>query len=217
MLIIGLAGGIGSGKSFVANQFALLGAGVIDADQIGHEVLKRPDTIRSLVEWFGNEILNDQLEIDSRLEIDRRRLATIVFSPTPEGAVALNQLESITHPQITTEVNDRLRRGRENGIPAMILDAAVMFKSGWDQWCDRLVFVMASPETRWLRVAQRGWSRDQWQAREASQLDLSEKQRRSTDLISNNGDETESVPEQVLRLWRKWGLSDEIQSQISDF
>ncbi len=210
MLIIGLAGGIGSGKSYVANQFALLGAGVIDADQIGHEVLKRPDTIQQLVASFGREILNKQSEIDRSL------LSKLVFSSSPQGQQALIQLESITHPQITQEVQSRLQLGKEQRLPAMILDAAVMFKSGWDQWCDRVVFVAASSETRRSRVAQRGWTTEQWQSREASQLALSEKQRRSTDLVSNNGDETESVQLQVLRLWKKWGLSTDSGRQLQD-
>ena len=151
MLVIGIAGGIASGKSLVADCFNHFGALVLDADQIGHEVLKDPTIINSIVELWGNIILKDG-------EVDRGALAKIVFDPGINGTKSLQQLEQITHPAIGKKIQAQLSELRsESKSPAVVLDAPIMFKANWDRICDKIVFVKADLFQRQQRASQRGW------------------------------------------------------------
>lgn len=203
MLIIGLAGGIASGKSYVAAEFGRLGAVVIDADRLGHEVLRNAEVREELLAEFGAEIL------DERGEIDRRALARLVFSDTPTAQSRLGMLERISHPRIEALIRNRIDEFRAAGYPAVVVDAAVMFKSGWDRWCDRIVFVECSLETRIRRAEARGWSRRELLDREARQTPLAEKRARATDLVDNDDQPRVPLADQVRQLWAKWGLDAE--------
>ncbi len=198
MLVIGLTGGIASGKSFVAKCFAQLGCEIVNADLIGHKVLKQSETIERIREAFG-----DQTVVDG--EVDRRALATIVF---PKDSVApseeLKLLESITHPEIGKWMELRfLEIEQTNSAQAVILDAPVMFKAQWDRFCDRIVFVHADLKIRQQRANLRGWPEGELQRRERQQLPLEQKRRLATDEIDNSGSE-ERTREQVQSLWKKW-------------
>jgi dephospho-CoA kinase len=103
-------------------------------------------------------------------------------------------------------VQQELAAAEASGIVAAILDAAVMFKAGWDRWCDHLIFVDCRFEIRWERVQARGWTLEQFSAREALQLPLEEKRRRADAVIVNEPDFPRSVPAQAEELWKRWGL-----------
>ena len=203
MLVIGLAGGIASGKSLVAHCFELLGAIVLDADRFGHEVLEEPDVITSIAAHWGETILRNG-------RIDRKALGRIVFDPTQQDASHLERLEQITHPRIQTKIRNRIAELKqtaagESGVPAVVLDAPVMFKAGWDQQCDKIVFVESDISVREERARQRGWSSDELARRESFQTPLDEKRRRSTNTIHNSQSKLATF-EQVRDLWQQWGL-----------
>lgn len=197
MKLVGLAGGIASGKSKVAGLLEELGAGRIDADRLGHEALLDPAVMARIREEFGDAVF------DSRGAVDRKRLGALVFRATPDSTTALDRLESITHPVIGRLVRHELERLRRAGFQVVVLDAPVMFRSGWDRWCDRILFVEAAPELRRERAVARGWPEGELDRREAFQTPVAEKRQRSTDIIDNNRqDDVVWLRQQVLAFWR---------------
>ena len=138
MKVIGLTGGIGSGKTTLARFLSELGAVVIDADLIGHEVLEKSrEARRELVDAFGEEILTPEGEID------RKKLAALVFA---DGA-ALTRLNLIMHPRIYRMVKDRLEEHRRQGIAVVVIEAPLLLEAGWISMVeiDR-VWVTVAPE-----------------------------------------------------------------------
>ena len=212
MFLIGIAGGIASGKSLIARCFQHFGAVILDADGIGHEVLRIPEVVDKAEAAWGKSI------IDENREIIRSSLGKIVFDPV-NGPVELGKLEAITHPIITERIRDCLRTIESTDPDAVVVvDAPVMFKAGWDQWCDRIVFVDAPIELRRKRAASRGWDSDELDRREQRQIPLDEKRRKSTDLIDNSGSR-EATYLQSQQLWKKWKLTlpKDLDSPISLF
>ena len=202
MLVIGLTGGIASGKSFVAECFAETGCPIIDADSIGHEVLMLPEIVGQIRENFGDKVIVDG-------NVDRSALAAIVFANQSDGpSEELKLLESITHPEIGRWMSRRLTEiEQSNSAQAVIMDAPVMFKAKWDRFCDHIVFVHASLETRQQRAALRGWPVGELERRERQQLPLDQKRERSTDVVDNSGS-ADGTRQQVRNLMRKWLHSD---------
>lgn len=195
MKTIGLLGGIGSGKSTVAQCFVELGASNVDADQIGHEVLLRDDVREAVKKRWGPSVF------DENGWIDRAKLARMVFRNSSDNAQALADLEAITHPKINDELQRRFKQFQTDQVPLVILDAPVLLKAGWDRFCDHLIFVDCPWVTRVERVAQRGWSADDLKAREAAQTSLELKKARCDHTIDNSIDQ-EHVRRQVRDLWR---------------
>ena len=198
MLIIGLAGGIACGKSFVAGCFKQFGAALIDADRVGHEVLDQSDVQALLVDRWGSEVIIDR-------KVDRRRLAAIVFDPDDDGQ-QLSELEKMTHPLIRYRIESQIEGLRNAGtVPAVVLDAPIMFRAGWDDICDQIVFVDAPIDVRRQRAALRGWKEGELERRESRQVAIDEKRERSTGVVDNAGDKQETR-DQVNLLWRQWQL-----------
>ena len=199
MLTIGLAGGIASGKSIVARQFEELGAKVLDADGLGHEVLRQEVVVREILTAFGPEVVN------SDGQLDRRSIAGLVFEQSDQAKKNLLTLEQITHPKISELIRARIGQYRDEKCPAAVLDAPVMFKAGWDRMCDKIVFVQTDFESRLKRAVTRGWSEQGFLAREASQTPIEVKLSKATDVIDNNNGLAETN-QHVRRLWEKWNL-----------
>lgn len=197
-LVIGLAGGVASGKSLVASCFEHFGATLIDADRIGHEVLKDPVVIAAIASRWGEVVV-------SQGQIDRSALARIVFEQKPDSSDELKALEEITHPKIGEAIEHRMMQ-LQGTVPAIVLDAPVMFKAGWEALCDKIVFVEASASVRQKRALQRGWTPDELARREARQTPVSEKRSKSTDIIDNSKTRDETYL-QACQLWRSWGLN----------
>ena len=198
MPVIGLIGGIGSGKSRVASLLAARGAAVINADAVGHELLGEPEIRATIVERFGTSVLEEARENGALIpRIDRRALATIVFAdPTARHA-----LEAILHPAMRAgflATIDRLSRGGESTL--IVLDAAILLEAGWDDLCDQVVFVEAPRRDRLRRVAEsRGWSEAVFEARERAQWPPDAKHRRA-DVIVTNDSGPDRLEEEVDRL-----------------
>src|SRR5262249_13230050 len=129
--VIGLVGGIGSGKSRVAAEFALHGARVVSGDEAGPEALRQPETKARVAErWPG--------VLDATGEVDRRKLGAVVFGDPREREA----LEGIVFPWITERLREQVVAAREDpAVRLVLLDAAVMLEAGWNNVCDRLVYV----------------------------------------------------------------------------
>lgn len=189
-LVIGVAGGIGSGKSSVARAFAALGCLVIDSDAEVRLLLARDEVKREIVSWWGGGVLN------GAGEVDRGAVARIVFT----DPVQRERLEGLLHPMLRTNREAMKRRARDAGAPALILDAPLLFEAGLDRECDAIVFVDAPREVRLARVREgRGWSEEELDRREKSQLPLEEKRSRS-DYVLRNDRGHDSLSGEVARL-----------------
>jgi len=195
MNIIGLLGGVASGKSFVAAELARLGAVILDADRAGHEVLHEPEVIMAARNRWGGTVFN------AEGDIDRKRLAAIVFADTPAGRAELAYLEQLTHPRIGQRLLDQLQVARNEGVPLAVLDAPVMLKAGWDRMCDTILFVDASDEVRLSRALARGWTEAEFRRREAAQEPVAVKAARA-DLAIDNSGPPEATRAQVERVYR---------------
>jgi dephospho-CoA kinase len=178
--LLGLVGGIGSGKSHVTGLFAKLGAVVVDADKIGHEALQQPDIKQKLREAWGESIFN------SARDVDRRKLGGIVFSDPKQK----KKLEDIVYPFIGGRVHEALDQAqRDDNVPLAILDAALLLETGWNRVCTAVVFVEAPDAIRLERVKRRGWDAPELQRREAAQWSLEKKKQLCDLVIPNSGDE----------------------------
>jgi dephospho-CoA kinase len=201
MLILGLVGGIASGKSLVANILRDFGALVLDADQAGHYVLRDPAVIAELTQRWGKKIL------DSKGQIIRREVAKIVFAKGNEAE--RHFLEHLTHPRIEALLHQELEAIRKSPEPppVVVLDAPLLFEAGWDKLCDQVLYVDAPRDLRLERAIARGWSAEQFAAREASQMPLEEKATRSH-IVVRNARTLENIRD-VLRLTWKHRLMGE--------
>jgi dephospho-CoA kinase len=194
MKIIGLLGGIASGKSLVARQFCELGAGLLDGDRAGHEVLRLPEVKQLVRERWGQSVF----AADG--EVDRKALGRIVFDASSEGRSELEYLEKITHSRIGRRLRQQTADLAAQGRAAAVLDAPVMLKAGWDAFCDHIVFVEAPEEVRRARALARGWSQEDIARRESVQEPLEVKRARAEFVIDNSGT-PEQTRKQVERLW----------------
>jgi dephospho-CoA kinase len=197
MLIIGIAGGVASGKSVVARRFVELGAELLDADRCAHEVLREEAVEQQVRERWGARVF------DQHGRIDRKSVARIVFAATPEARAELEFLEKLTHPRIEARLSEQIAGMRQRGVAVAVLDAAVMFKAGWHRLCDKLVFVSAPDRLRRQRALARGWTDEDLAAREARQQSLDAK-RRHADTVIDNSASLESTYAQVDAIWRCW-------------
>ena len=186
---IGIAGGVGSGKSSVAAILAQLGCVVCDSDGLARESFRDPAIHDEIVSWWGRGVL------DESGQIDRGEVARIVFSRPDQR----QRLESLVHPWIET----RHRKLFEQAPPetrALVIDAPLLFETGLDRECDAVIFVETDPARRLARLtSSRGWDESQWKKREESQLSLDDKRTRSDYVVINNGD-LDTLTEQVRRI-----------------
>lgn len=196
--VIGLVGGVASGKSFVADELARLGAVVLDADRAGHEVLRMPEVIAAARARWGDGV------VDSSGQVNRQALAKIVFAPSEHGAAELAYLEQLTHPRIGDLLAERARAAAAGVASAMVLDAPVMLKAGWDDLCDIIVYVDAPREVRLARAKSRGWTEEEFNRREAAQETVDVKRARA-DVIIDNSTSTDSTRAQISRFWEQLG------------
>ncbi|HOM15750.1 MAG TPA: dephospho-CoA kinase [Thermoguttaceae bacterium] len=195
MRIIGLLGGVASGKSVVAQELAQLGACILDADQAGHQVLQMPHVQEAIRTRWGQEVFGPDGQVD------RARLAQRVFADSAQAVQDRRYLEEITHPEIGQLLRCQAQTLAETGCPAAVLDAPLLLEVGWDRWCDKLVFVDAPLEVRQTRALARGWTLEQFAAREAAQWPVEQKRLRADIIIDNSGS-LEKTHMQVLRFWQ---------------
>ncbi len=195
MHILGIIGGVASGKSAVAERFRQLGAEVLNADEVGHEVLREAPIKAKLRERFGAGVFDDAGEIV------RKKVAQIVFAENEAGAWALADLEAIVHPRIGQRLRERIAEIDAAGkTDVVVLDAAIMLQTGWAKICDQILFIDVPREIRIERAKARGWSADELDARDARQTPLAEK-RAAADVVIDNAGEKNDTWRQVDRIW----------------
>lgn len=201
MKIVGLLGGIASGKSAVAQLLADHGARVLNADRLGHEVLEEAVVREALRQHWG------AAAFAADGSVDRRRIAGWVFAAPPAGPLELAFLEQLTHPRIGQRIEMELRAWRDaREVRVAVLDAALLLKAGWDRWCDEIIYVDAPLETRIERAKTRGWSEREFAARESAQTPCEEKRRRATRVLTNAGT-LDDLRRQVEEFWRQLNKS----------
>ncbi len=193
MRIIGLTGSIASGKSTVSAMLREIGAAVVDADAIVHD-LQRPGTpvLGAIVREFGPGVLRPDGSLD------RQALGRIVFA----DAGRRRALEAIVHPAVRAEMRRQIEEHRRAGRPAVVLDIPLLFESGWDRMVDEVWLVYVDGATQKARLmARSGLSPEEAEARIAAQMDLEEKARRADRVIDNRGS-LEETRAQVLAAWQ---------------
>ena len=194
MKVIGLTGGIGSGKSTVSQVLAELGAVILDADKVGHEVFKpNTEAWHEVVAAFGKQILTPSGEID------RKKLGEIVFSK-PESLSRLNQ---IMHPRMYGMVKAQIEEYRRQGVAVVVLEAVVLIEANWTSLVDE-VWVTVAPQAMVLKrlKEQRGLEEEQTLARIRSQLS-SEERIKHADVVINNDCSLDELRAKVRELWER--------------
>lgn len=195
MLVIGILGGVAGGKSLVAKELERLGAGHLDADRAGHEVLRLASIRAAARQRWGSEVF------DAEGQIDRSRLARIVFAAPPSGPRERKYLEQLTHPEIGRLLDQQAEQLTASGATAAVLDAPLLLEAGWDKFCDTLVFVDAPRDVRLARALTRGWTEQEFAARENAQERLDLKRERA-DVVIDNATSPEHTRLQVERFWQ---------------
>jgi dephospho-CoA kinase len=181
----------------VARVFEERGAGLLDADRIGHEVLRLPNVESAVRERWGNGVF------DAEGRVDRAKLARIVFGPGDKAKQERKHLESITHPEILARLRQQADSLAAAGVDVVVCDAALLLEAGLGGFCDALVFVDCPRETRLLRAMARGWDCEEFAAREGAQESL-EVKRGSADAMIDNSGPTERTRAQVERFWASY-------------
>ena len=196
-MIVGLTGGIGSGKTTVAAMFAQRGAQVIDTDVIAREIVQRPSAVLDQIRAeFGSTVIR----ADGSL--DRPALARIIFADDKQRT----KLNHITHPEILKRVLAHITAQPPGAVVVVVVP--LLFESGFDHSCDRSVAVVASPDVRRSRLQERdGISGTDVEARMRAQLPDAEYERRA-DIVIRNEENLTALGREVDRAWEKLAAVD---------
>ncbi|GHT16287.1 dephospho-CoA kinase [Planctomycetales bacterium] len=190
IVLLGLIGGIGSGKTTVAEMFHRRNVPVINADRIGYQVLQLPQVIEAAqLRWSGAILTSDG-------QIDRKHVADIVFNDAQERTF----WNDLTHPLIADEVNRQIRQYELDGVKRCLLDAPLLLESGWNTITDKIIFIDVPFELRLQRVQERGWTESELKRREAAQWSVERKKQFADVVIDNSGtlDATQTHVDRVL-------------------
>jgi dephospho-CoA kinase len=193
--IVGLTGGIGSGKSTVARLLADRGAVIIDADRLAREAVKPGSPgLAAVVAQFGPAIL------DATGALDRPKLGALVFA----DETARRALNAIVHPIVAQLSAEAFEAARASGAKVAIYDVPLLFENGLERTLPETVVVSVSPATQRARIAARdALPAEQIEQRIAAQLPLADKAAKATWVIDNDGSKT-ATEAQVEALWKKW-------------
>ena len=191
MRVIGLTGGIASGKTTVSNLFKISGVPVIDADLVARQVVEKgTDGLTALVNRFGEGILNT----DGTL--NRTELAKRMFSEE----VIRSEVNDILQPLIRQEITSRMKAYKDQREELIVLDIPLLFEMHYENFCDDIIVVAVSVETQIARLEKRnGYTRQEALERIQSQMPLEEKVKRATIVWSNEG--TLQDLEQKVHQW----------------
>ncbi len=194
MVVIGLTGGIASGKSTAAMVLQGLGAAILNADEIGHELLQHDaEARREVVTAFGREILAPDEDID------RGKLADIVFAD-PQALARLNR---IMHPKMFLIAKDRIEELRRQGVEVVVLEVPLLIEANWTGLVDK-IWVTSAPEAAVIRrlCQDVGLTEEQARARIRSQMPIAEKAEYADVVIDTDRDRAETESE-IVKLWHQ--------------
>ncbi len=191
MFVIGLTGGIGTGKSEVCGILSTLGAVVINADLVGHEVY-RPQTEgwHRIVETFGKDVLGPTGAID------RKKLGAIVFS----DAEALERLNAIAHPRIYASIEERIAELKREGRAVTVVEAALLIEANWTPLVDEVWVVVSDEQNVIDRLKNRHLDHASIRARISAQMPQRERVNHGDVVIDNNGN-LAALTRSVEQLW----------------
>lgn len=193
MWVLGLLGGICSGKTFVAKEFARYGATVFEADRCVHQLLEIDDVCRRIAEHFGPRVLGP----DAR--INRGHLANLVFGSDPDSTRNRKWLEDLLHPEVHTRLQQAMAKSRQSGCILFVIDAPLLLEANWSTLCHRLVYIDAPEELRYARATERGFDPAELTRRETAQASLNLKKIRA-DYVIDNGLDRQQTQVQVARI-----------------
>ena len=198
MRVIGLTGGIGSGKSTVSQVLAVMGAMVIDADTVGHQAYQPgTETWKDVVAAFGEGV------VAADGSIDRKKLGAIVFGETG----ALERLNWIVHPRMYDMMAEQIEEYRRQGVKVVVLDAAILIEANWTPLVDEVWLTVASESTVVQRVKERtGLPEEQIRSRIRSQLSNEERKKHASVVINNDGS-LDELRAKVVELWDRLQIS----------
>jgi dephospho-CoA kinase len=196
-LIIGLTGGIASGKSTVSKMLEELGLAVVDADKIAHQVVEvgKP-AYKEIIRAFGERILQPDLSIN------RQELGAIIFNDKQKREM----LNSIVHPEVRREMLRQADRYLKEGARAVILDIPLLFESNLTHMVQKTILVYVDEDIQLERlIARNGYTEDEARARISSQLPLAQKKLLADVVLDNNGS-IENTRKQLLLILNKWNI-----------
>ena len=200
-MIVGLTGGIGTGKSTVSRKLRERGYPVIDLDVISREVIEYPEVIDELVRNFGNEILENQNNISGKKSISRNKLRQTVFKEEKKVSV----LNSIIHPPIVKEMRRQIEELRKS-YKTVFVEVQLLFEAKLEKEFDIIVLVYADKKTQLERVLKRdGRSKGEVRQIINAQMDMTEKRRLSNYIIENNGN-SEMLDLEIEKFIKKLGI-----------
>ncbi len=190
--IIGLVGGIGSGKSFVAQLFADEGCMVIDSDAAVGEAYQRPEVREKLRQWWGPQILLPNSQVN------RKAIAQRVFNDERER----RRLEALIHPIVAELRDEQMRRGADDAsVRAYVWDTPLLLAAGLGEQCDAIIYVDAPEAERIERVRRtRGWDEAELGRREKLQMPLDKKLDMANDIVRNTAGADDEVRNQVRKV-----------------
>ena len=194
MKVIGLTGGIGSGKSTVLQFLAELGAVIIDADRVGHEAFKHGTELwQEVVATFGRQVLTPDGDID------RKKLGEMVFG----NAELLSRLNQIMHPRMYDMVKVQIEEYRRLGVEVVVLEVPLLLEAGWTPLVDEVWVTTAAESTVLRRLQERvGLSKEESLARIHSQLSSEERIKRA-DVVINTDRSLDELKARVRELWER--------------
>lgn len=194
---IGLVGGVASGKSRVAQLLVELGAGLVDADRLGHAVLEEDaDVQAALRRRWGDDVFAPDGSVN------RAAIARRVFGESDAARTERQFLEQLVHPKIGQRLEAERLRLAAAGRPAVVIDAALLFEANWRPSCDLVLFVDVPRELRLERARRRGWSETDFTWREAAQWPIDLK-RQLADVSLSNAGTVDQLREAVRQFWRR--------------
>ena len=193
MFVIGLIGGIGSGKSSVSAILHSLGVEIIDADKVGHEAYTpNSEGWKKVISVFGQDIVGPENEID------RKKLGGIVFSDPSE----MEKLNKLIHPIIHNLVEEKIKLLSHQGVKVVVLEAAILIEANWQDLTDEIWLAKSNQEVVIERVQLRNnFTREEIIKRIQSQMSNDEREKHSDIVIDNNGT-IEQLEEKVKTLWQ---------------
>ncbi len=209
-MVVGLTGGIASGKSTVSRLFVEAGVPVICADELAREVVKAGSPgLAEIRRAFGDEV------IDPQGELDRAAMARVVFHQADRREL----LESIIHPRVAKEKEKRLTKLQRQGYSLAIVDVPLLYETGWDRFCNLVIVVTVSRETQEERLRARdGMSREDARARVDAQMPIEEKVERADRVVDNSGsvqhtrEQIDSLVKELMGMAQKMALGDPVRS-----
>ena len=192
MLVIGITGSFGTGKSYVSGIFKELGAKVIDADRLAHDSIKTGNpAYRKVVRLFGPSILK------AGREVDRRKLGHMVFN----DKAALKKLDDIVHPEVIREIRKRMLQAARGDV--VVIDAPLLIEAGLAGMTDKLI-VVACPKDEQIKrcVKKFGLDKKEVLRRIRSQISLTRKIKMADHVVDNSGPKAETR-EAAKKIWRQ--------------